>query len=607
MMCGIFGFNWEDEELAKNIGSLLYHRGPDGEGCFVKKGISIGHRRLSIIDLSERGKQPMSNEQKTLWITYNGEIFNFQELRSELVKRGHRFKSRTDTEVLLHGFEEWNWKVLEKIEGQFAFCIFDVKKKELFLARDPVGINPLFYYYDGKKFIFSSELKGILSCGIERVIERDALHHYLLYGYLPTNKSIFKNTFKLSPGTYLRFNLRTKEITKQGKYWNPEVGEKQQLDEEQLLKLLKESVQKRLVADVPVGAFLSGGVDSSAIVGLASKFSSNINTFSIRFDVPSFNESDYAAIVSKHFKTQHTEICFKAEDVKKLIRKLPLYFDEPFADPSMIPTFLVAQVAAKRVKVCLTGDGADELFGGYERYRLYQRLRIYDLYPGIINKICYQLLRPFKGELSSKIRTFFEIGSLPREQQLARTLSYLNKEEFILLTGQTPERIYKNYPVQHRQNRLEEACITDLYTYLPSDGLTKVDRASMANSLETRPPFLDSRIIKFALKIKPELKISHGTTKYFLKKSLQKLLPGIILSRRKQGFAVPLEHYFKGTLSPLLEKYVFSYNKHNFFREEYLVFLREKLKLKRWRKNYGRILWTILMFNLWWDTWANQD
>ncbi|MCK5023351.1 MAG: asparagine synthase (glutamine-hydrolyzing), partial [Candidatus Aenigmarchaeota archaeon] len=354
------------------------HRGPDQDGAYSDEYVALAHKRLSIIDLSENGRQPMADSTGDYVIVYNGEVFNYGELKKELAGKGHRFVSNTDTEVILNAYIEWGRNCVERFNGQFAFCIYDKKKKELFLARDRLGIKPLYFFSEGSRFIFGSELKVILKAGIEKEIDEKALNHYLIFGYTPSESSILKNVYKLLPGHYLVYDIEKKRIAEKSKYWEISFSDKIHSEEEAketLYGLLDSSVKRRLIADVPVGAFLSGGVDSSIIVYLMRKYVKDLKTFSIKFDHDEFNESKWARLVADRLNTDHHEIEFNAVDLKKLIPDLVYLFDEPFGDSSMIPTYLVSKVAREQVKVCLSGTGADELFGGYHRYREFSQLR----------------------------------------------------------------------------------------------------------------------------------------------------------------------------------------------------------------------------------------
>ncbi len=609
-MCGILGFNWEDEKLVNKLGNLLNHRGPDQEGYYTDEGISLGHKRLSIIDLSEKGRQPMSNSDKTIWITYNGEIFNFQEIKKELEAKGYHFKSKTDTEVIIYGYQEYGTKILEKLNGQFAFCIYDKKKKKLFLARDRIGINPLYYYLDDDKFIFGSELKIILKSGVKKEINKFALNYYLMYGHTPRKQSIIENAYKLEPGHYMIFDLKNNKIKEYSKYWDVKIINEikdEALAKKIILEKLDESVKKRLIADVPIGAFLSGGLDSSAVVALMSKYTKNLNTFSIKFDYDEFDESKYAEIVSKKFETKHHVVKFTAKDVKELIPKLIYHYDEPFGDPSMIPTFLVSKVARQHVTVSLSGDGGDELFGGYNSYKHFRLLNLQKFYPRFLNKLIYGLLKIFNFEFLTKIKAFFELGCLKRGLKFVRLMSYLNRVEFKKLTGENPEEYYKKYAKEFKKSDyLNEAINIDLHNYISEDILTKVDRASLANSLESRPPLLDHEIIEFACKIDPRLKLRGREGKYIFKKSLEGILPKEILYRKKMGFGVPLKHYFRGKLKELVNNYVINFDKHNYFNKKYIKDIKRNINKKYWSKDYSRAIWTIMIFNMWWEHWIKK-
>lgn len=606
-MCGILGFNWNDKKLAQELGELIAHRGPDQNGVFSNKQVTLGHRRLSILDLSKKGIQPMKTKNGKFIISFNGEIFNYVELREDLISKGYTFKSKTDTEVLLYGYQEYGKDFVKKLNGQFAFCVYDVEREELFLARDQVGINPLYYYFKDSKFIFGSELKVIMESGISKEIDEFSLNYYLMYGYTPRKRCIIKDAFKLEPGHYMVFDLKSSKIKEYKQYWKYKITESIK-DESKasrlILNTLDEAVKKRMVADVPVGAFLSGGVDSSAIVALMSKYTKNLNTFSVKFDHDDFDESSYADIISKKFKTNHHVIEFTAKDVKKLIPKLVYHYDEPFADPSMIPTFLVSQVARQHVTVSLSGDGGDELFGGYTSYKHYNLLNAQKYYPKFFNVIAYRILEKFSFERLEKPKAFFELGMLERSQKFARVMSYLNYQEFVSLTGKNPSPFYSSYGREFKKGEsLNEAILIDINNYLSSDILTKVDRASLGVSLESRPPILDIDMLELSGRVDSSLKIKSGESKYILKKSLEGVLPHEILYRKKQGFGVPLKHYFRNELRGFVEKYVINYRGHNYFREEYLNEIVSNLNKKHWDKDYSRVIWSILMFNMWYAKW----
>lgn len=605
-MCGIAGFNWKDEAEMRKLCASLSHRGPDQEGYYADISVTLGHKRLSIIDPSPSGIQPMANENKTILITFNGEIFNFAELRQNLQK--YTFKSGTDTEVIIHAYEEYGEECINKLNGQFAFAIYDVTKQTLFLARDRVGINPLYYYFDGKKFIFGSELKVIINSEVPKQINEYALHYYLAYGYTPGKQSIFDNTYKLEPGHYMVFDLRENKITTYKKYWDVSYTS-EITDEQEAVKHIREqlekSVKSRLVADVPVGAFLSGGVDSSAIVATAAKYKKNLNTFSVKFDHADFDESKYAYQIARKFGTKHHVVKFSAKDVKKLIKKLPFHYDEPFADPSMVPTYLVSKVARQHVTVSLSGDGGDELFAGYTAHQNYRILQLQNYYPRFFNYLAYFVLKKFSNPSLQKVKAFFEIGKLPKQLRYGRLMSYLTQEEFHKLTGKNPRPLYQHYTNYFSQDYVNTAINSDLHIYLPEDILTKIDRASLANSLESRPPFLDHEMVELACRINSSLKIKDKKGKHVLKKALEGILPETILQRKKMGFAMPLERYLRTELKQLVYKYVFRFKDHNYFNADFIKELEQKFASEKWESTYHRIIWTLLMFNLWWEQWIS--
>jgi asparagine synthase (glutamine-hydrolysing) len=605
-MCGIVGFNWEDGKKIKMLAELLRHRGPEQEGFHIGDGVSIGHKRLKILDLSEKGRQPMYNEDDSVCITYNGEVFNFEDIKRDLQKAGHRFISRTDTEVLVHGYEEWGTDILEKIDAEFAFCIFDKRKNILFLARDRVGVKPLYYYDDGKRFIFGSELKVFLKSDIPRRINRRALNHYLLFGNTPSDESILENVRPVLPGSYIIYDLAAKKIKECSRYWRPSFSETLDIPEveirEEIVRRLDISVKRRLISDVPLGAFLSGGVDSSITVSIMRKYVSDLNTFSIRFDYPDFNESEYAKIVSDLFQTQHHEIEFNAESVKDLIGELPYYYDEPFGDPSMIPTCLVSRVARQHVTVSLSGTGGDELFGGYPRYIELRILKALNRLPKPVKCAlarsvdCANVL--LRNDKLNKLTTF--LG--PREDVWSL---YLKLFSYMFRTrdedeGKLAEFSYLGEHFRYADD-LTNMSNFDINEYLPGCLLVKEDRASMAVSLEVRVPFLEHTLIEFAGRIPPKLKIKGWDKKYILKKAFSDVLPRKILYRKKQGFGVPIVHYFRKELKDLAYSEIFDFGLYDYYDKDAVSTLWDRHQAGL--SDYSRLFWSIMMFNLWYKMW----
>ena len=598
-MCGITGFNWNDKKLINKITKELSHRGPEYQGSYNNQNISLGHRRLSIIDLSDAGKQPMSTADNNLKIVFNGEIFNYEELKKDLVKKGHSFKSNSDTEVLINGYSEYGKNILNKVNGQFSFAIYDKIKNKLFLARDQLGINPLYYYWDKKNFIFASEIKAIIPALDKLEFDQEQLNNYFIYGYTNSSNSIFKNIYKLAPGSYMEFNL-DKNKFKINSYF--EFKYKYKNNEptyEEFLNLFEESVKSRLISDVPIGAFLSGGVDSSAVVAIASKYKKNLNTFSVSFDVDKFDESKYSKEISKKFKTKHRILKFNSKKLRSTIKKLVYHYDEPFGDPSAVPTFILSDFAKKHVTVSLSGDGADELFGGYTTYKNYRLLSVQKIYPRFINKLIHPLL--FKIVPHSKLYHFFEIGSYPSKLKYARLMSGITRAQCKRYFNIDNKKSLSKYSKSNEFNYLDFAQETDINQYLTNNCLAKVDRASLGNALEVRPPFLDKSIIEFASKLKPSLRVRKDITKFFLKKSLRNILPKHILYRKKQGFAIPLKEYFGSELKDLVKKYTIEYKSHNYINIKNL-----KSDFNSLITNNPKLIWRIMMFNLWYDHWIKK-
>lgn len=598
-MCGITGFNWNDKKLINKITKELSHRGPEYQGSYNNQNISLGHRRLSIIDLSDAGKQPMSTADNNLKIVFNGEIFNYEELKKDLIKKGHSFKSNSDTEVLINGYSEYGKNILNKVNGQFSFAIYDKIKNKLFLARDQLGINPLYYYWDKKNFIFASEIKAIIPALDKLEFDQEQLNNYFIYGYTNSSNSIFKNIYKLAPGSYMEFNL-DKNKFKINSYFEFKYEYKNnEPTYEEFLNLFEESVKSRLISDVPIGAFLSGGVDSSAVVAIASKYKKNLNTFSVSFDVDKFDESKYSKEISKKFKTKHRILKFNSKKLRSTIKKLVYHYDEPFGDPSAVPTFILSNFAKKHVTVSLSGDGADELFGGYTTYKNYRLLSVQKIYPKFINKLIHPLL--FKIVPHSKLYHFFEIGSYPSKLKYARLMSGITRDQCKRYFNIDNKKSLSKYSKSNEFNYLDFAQETDINQYLTNNCLAKVDRASLGNALEVRPPFLDKSIIEFASKLKPSLRVRKDITKFFLKKSLRNILPKHILYRKKQGFAIPLKEYFGSELKDIVKKYTIEYKSHNYVNIKNL-----KSDFNSLITNNPKLIWRIMMFNLWYDHWIKK-
>ncbi|MFV2004704.1 MAG: asparagine synthase (glutamine-hydrolyzing) [Gammaproteobacteria bacterium] len=607
-MCGIAGFSWEDPEKIRTITELLDHRGPDQTGFHIKDGVSLGHKRLSILDLSPRGKQPMFNEDGSICVVYNGEIYNFKDLRDELIKTGHQFKSDSDTEVLVHGYEEWGTDLPTRLNGQFAFCILDSNKQKLFLARDRFGIKPLYYYYQGDQFIFGSEMKVLLKAGIPKELAPDNMQSYWALGFRTGSETLLKNVFHLAPAHCISYDLRQKRIEHIKPFWSLQFSQDYLTDKNEIMELLAEkleaSVKRRLLSDVPVGAFLSGGIDSSIIVALMRKHVSALKTFSIRFDHAEFNESSYAQTVSNQFETDHYEIEFDASNIRELIPKLPFHFDEPFADPSMIPTYLVSKVAREQVTVCLSGTGADELFSGYDRYKEFFILQRLNRLPSAVKYLLDHGIDAAnlfaKNDKLSKLQTFLQ-GPLSDSALYTMLFSYMyrNKNEKLDMANEL-DRYQTHFKYK---NTLENLLNQDLNVYIPDCLLVKEDRASLGVSLEARVPFLDHEFAEFTTRIPPSLKAHRGDNKYILKQTFKDILPPVVFNRSKMGFGVPLVHYFRNELKTYAEEIIFDTQYQDHFDHKLVRDLWNRHQSKH--SDYSRIFWSIMMYKLWHKEWLS--
>ncbi len=575
-MCGITGIvdllqpRPVDERLLRRMNGSLGHRGPDGDGFHFEPGVGFGHRRLSIIDL-EGGKQPLYNEDHTVVVTFNGEIFNFKEIEAELLTRGHIFRTRCDTEVIVHAWEEWGEECLQRFNGMFAFAIWDRPRGVLFIARDRLGVKPLYYSVlpDGH-IVFGSELKALLAHpGVSRNIDPRAVEEYFCFGYVPDPKTIYKGVSKLEPGAYIRAKRGSANV-QQVRYWDvPLFGERSPGTppgswQEELRVNLKEAVRKRLVSDVPLGAFLSGGIDSSAVVAMMRELGADrILTCSIGFREPQYDESQYARMVAEAKRTDHKSEIVEASDYG-LLEKLAGIYDEPFADSSAIPTYRVCQLARRHVTVALSGDGGDEDFIGYRRYRLFAaEEQVRSRLPAVVRRAIFGPL----GQLYPKLdwaprflraKTTFEALARGTADGYLHSVSIASEQLRQQLFSDDFRRELQGYRAREvYEGHLRGKTFTDplslvqyldYKTYLPGDILTKVDRASMAHSLEVRTPFLDYEFVEWASRLPSGVKLQGGEGKHVLKHALKPLLPDEVLFRKKMGFAVPLDVWFRGTL-----------------------------------------------------------
>ncbi|HEY8559742.1 MAG TPA: asparagine synthase (glutamine-hydrolyzing) [Pyrinomonadaceae bacterium] len=619
-MCGITGFITADknvptkgrEILLDKMCRVITHRGPDEQGTLVRDRAALGMRRLSIIDL-KGGQQPIYSEDGNLAIVFNGEIYNFRELKTELEALGHRFKTHSDTETIVHAFEEYGPACLEKLRGMFAFAIWDFRRESLFIARDRVGKKPLFYSVtDGGDFIFGSELKTLLTHGaLGRDIDYAALDAYLTFGYVPEEFCIFKAVSKLLPGHYLIFE---NGAVRTHKYWDFNLSEPAELkseDEyvERLRELIRESVDVRLISEVPLGAFLSGGVDSSAIVGtMAQLLGQPVKTFSIGFNEDTFNELKYARVAAEHFGTEHHEFIV-TPDLIEVIDELVWHFDEPFADSSALPTYMVSKLAREFVTVVLTGDGGDELFAGYTRYVIDRQRSSMAKLPRFLrrgmqaasanlphgafgrNYLYNVALEP----LERYVNSISQFTSLNRKSLYSKEFqANLNGE-----LGEGEKLFLRLAESVSTGNEIDNLLYLDSKTYLPGDILTKVDRMSMATSLEARVPLLDHKLIEFVGGIPSHLKLKNLETKYIFRKAVRGMVPDAILDRPKQGFGVPIGQWINEQLKARIESDLNDVRalERGYFDKSYVRLLLDEHR--RNRRDHSHSLWVLWMLELW--------
>ena len=627
-MCGIAGFvesslhpmplsGEAGRDLVHRMCDVIRHRGPDDEGVWAAPGVALGMRRLSIIDLAT-GHQPIPNEDGSVWIVFNGEIYNYRELRRELEAAGHRFCTSTDTETIVHAYEEWGSGAIGRLRGMFGLAIWDANARTLLVARDRIGIKPLHYAVVGGRLYFGSEIKSLLEApDLRRDLDLDALDHYLSFLYTPRDTSIFAHVHKLPPGHLLTWKDGRLEVER---YWQLPADESYGGSEadavRDLRRVLVDAVRSHLISDVPLGAFLSGGIDSSTVVGLMAEASgARVKTFSIGFDVPEFDELEHARTVAQHFGTDHHEFVVKPDAVG-ILDRLIAHFDEPFADSSAIPTWYVSEMARRHATVVLSGDGGDELFGGYDRYLPHPRVVAFDRYsPRAFRRVAAiaasrlphgargknflrHVSRDDHGRYLDAIR-FFSADEKPDllAPDVRRALASANPETVLARHF----RRYAHLPWPTQMMRF------DAETYLPEDVLAKVDRMSMAHSIESRVPLLDNEVIAFASSLPASLKIKDGRRKHVLKEVAATLLPSEILNRRKQGFGVPLGVWFRGNLRELFSDTLLSATaqQRGYFQPAFVRrILDEHLS---GRRDHTLRLWQLVVFERWADRYLHPS
>ncbi|MFA6467194.1 MAG: asparagine synthase (glutamine-hydrolyzing) [Patescibacteria group bacterium] len=621
-MCGIAGYLGQgSQEILEKMTNTLYHRGPDDKGFLLDKNLAMGHRRLSIIDLSQAGRQPMTNEDGTVILILNGEIYNYRELRKQL-KGQHKFISQTDTEVIIHLYEELGAQVFSKLNGMFAIALYDKKTKKLILARDRFGKKPLYWGKFGESFLFASELKAFLKHpAFKKELNLEALNKYLQYEYIPTPHSIFKGVYKLEPGHYLEFDGQD---IKKYKFWdinfeqsNISFGEAlDRLDQE-----IDRATKIRLASDAPLGVFLSGGIDSSAIAYYGQKNSQQkIKTFSIGFGEKSFDESNYARQVAKYLGTDHHEQILTAKDSLDFIPQIADLLDEPMADPSIVPTYLLSKFTKQEVTVALGGDGGDELFLGYDTFVAQRYADIYDSVPYFIRSLIAKSVSSLPTSFSNisldfKLKKFTKDFEGNSDYRHIRWLGSFDKPSRARLFSDNLWSDLKNKnEFDDIDNYLKNISSKDKYkkliylyqkTYLMDDILVKVDRASMFNALEVRAPFLDYQLADFVNSLPINFKLKNKNTKYILKKLMLGKLPDNIINRQKKGFGMPIADWLTSDLKPLAQQLLNAekIKQEGLFNHQYIDQLLEQ-HFERKQDN-RKLIWTLMIFELWREKWFN--
>jgi len=642
-MCGIVGIwsnnNRIDPSILISMRDALTYRGPDDSGFYIDKEHNIGlaHRRLSILDLSERGHQPMSNDDGSIWITYNGEVYNFKEIRGELISKGYSFKSNSDTEVLVKAYQEWGLDCVDKFIGMFAFAIWDRNEKKLYLIRDRAGVKPLFYYFSNGTLLFASELKALMEHpSFTKEINLNILPQFLRFGYIQAPYTIFQNTFKLKPGHYLC--LHNNELI-ESEYWDivdfynkdPLSGTEDEIADE-LESLLVDSFKYRLVSDVPVGVFLSSGIDSSILTALLqNNITDKLRTFSIGFYENNYNEAHWSKEIANHIGTDHTEYYMSMSEAAQIVHRLPEIYDEPFGDHSGIPTYLVSKLAKRDVTVALSADGGDELFCGYSRYNSYEIFC--DKFLGLPKFLGDSIVSLISAISPSRVDNFFKTFKpvLPDVKEIKD--KYIKWRDMLIesnrgnlaemykcnLSKWTPEELngimkskydysfddlyVKTLESVNSGSFLNKAMAMDFKVYLADDIMAKVDRATMSVTLEGREPFLDHRLIEYAARIPINLKCKNGIRKYILKKILYKYVPREIMERPKQGFVAPISQWLKGDLHPVVKDYLNEdkLNEDGIFDSNavtsYIKDFYNGVSI-----NVNKI-WFLLMFQMWKERW----
>ena len=619
-MCGICGVAGGDpvagRELVHRMCSAMVHRGPDDEGTVQLDGVALGVRRLSIIDL-EGGHQPMHNEDSSIWVVQNGEIYNHRELRKLLIAAGHSFNTQSDTEVLVHGYEEWGGEMVERLNGMFAFAVHDRRRRSVLLARDRMGIKPLHYAIDGDRLVFASELKALLrDPALRKGIDPVALDDYLAYEFVPSPSSIVKGISKLQPGHTLTWSPAESRHELR-RYWSPQLnldgggdgvsierGRSLEGDCEELRSVLRESVRKELISDVPLGVFLSGGIDSSAVAAMMTQLGGEVKSFSVGFAERSFDESAHARLVARHLGTEHHELTLEPAMLLDLVPKLPELLDEPLGDASIIPTFLLSEFTRKHVKVALGGDGGDELFAGYPTLQAHRLAGYYLLAPrllreGLVEPVVRRL-PVSRGNLSFDFRAkrFVSGAAYPTAERHQRWMGSFDREERRALLARDVRQVEMDVP---EVDPLNQVLLLDMRLYLENDILVKLDRASMMASLEGRVPLLNNDFVEYATQLPLNMKLRGLRSKFLLKRALRGVLPDAILNRPKKGFGIPIAHWFRGPLKEQMRSVLSPERiaREGFFEPGAVARLIDDHL--NGRRDNRKQLWTLFAFELWHD------
>ena len=628
-MCGICGVAGGDPALGRDLVSrmcaAMVHRGPDDEGSVEVDGVTLGVRRLSIIDV-EGGHQPIHNEDSSVWVVQNGEIYNHLELREQLVARGHVFATRADTEVLVHGYEEWGQDMVRRLNGMFAFAVFDRRAGLVFLARDRMGIKPLYWAWDGPRLVFASELKALLQePNLRRGVDPQALDDYLAFEYVPPPRTIVRDVYKLPPAGTLACTVSERRAVI-GRYWEPSLNEdgrawEVEAESARLLEVLRESVRRELISDVPLGVFLSGGIDSSAVAAMMTALGRDVKTFSVGFAERSFDESSYARLVARHLGTEHRELTLDPSMMLGLIPRLSSLLDEPLGDASIIPTYLLSAFTRRHVKVALGGDGGDELFAGYPTVQAHRLASYYMRAPAVIRRgVVEPLVRRLpvsRANLSFDFRAKRFVGgaAYPVAERHQRWMGSFAPEERRALLGREVRAgigvaggVAGGVGVAGGGgDPLNEVLMLDMRGYLEGDILVKLDRASMMASLEARVPLLNNDLVEYATSLPLSLKLRGFTSKYLLRRALRGVLPARVLSRAKKGFGIPVAEWFRG---PLREQLLDALSPERVRREGFFeAGVVEGLVGDHLagRRDNRKQLWTLFAFQAWLEGYQRHE